>query len=672
MSKITDTQQIAGRASGQFFDEIVVAAWLTLSVAGVLVASFTSLTAGILGIGAGLFASLLIVNYQKRERVLIQGRSEAERRSREKSSFLANMSHEIRAPMNAILGFSELLDNDHLNDSQRKYLQSIRSSASSLQMLVSDMLDISKIEAGILELHPEPIDPYELCQFIQAMFTESAGRKQLSLKCNAAEDLPRSLLLDRVRLRQILVNLVGNAVKFTDRGSIKLSIGWENQVPGKLLTLLIDVKDTGVGIPADRLETIFNPFAQAGAHPDKESEGTGLGLAIVKCLAETMGGSVIVTSELGRGSIFQFRFPNVAVSARVPASEQLMSSAATDFNCLRPATVLGVDDNPTNRELLQAMLNGSHHRLLLASSGQQAIEMARRETPDLILLDLRMPEMGGRKVLRALREVGSLEMTPVIAITASSLPSEQAEIKSCFNGYLEKPFSRQDLFNEIARFLPRHSEAGTASDQHTLSQQSSSLMTAVPDISKTVVEEKDPEFGVLKHDLKSSLAGVIMSAELLLEQASCLNDEKSRRLVAEILGPGRLFLDWLKAFSTQSAWPAGAQAEGNHLPKNWPDNLRAQCGHMRADAQELCGQLTRRAGGRSVQLAENIVRSCTALTKSVEELTAHSNTTRISRGACGDVAEAAARSPKRSQLSTQRKPLRVFTPIYAAHGLSGY
>ena len=193
-------------------------------------ASLTSLAAGVLGLGAGLFAfalSRMAVKHQERERELIQARFEADRRNEEKTAFLANMSHEIRTPMSAILGFGELLENDRLNDKQRGYLQSIRRSASSLMQLINDMLDMSKIEAGVLELRPEPTDPGEICEFIQTMFAEPAARKHLNLSCNIDRSLPASLLLDRVRLRQILVNLVGNAVKFTDEGSVVLHIRGE-------------------------------------------------------------------------------------------------------------------------------------------------------------------------------------------------------------------------------------------------------------------------------------------------------------------------------------------------------------------------------------------------------------------------------------------------------------
>jgi signal transduction histidine kinase/FixJ family two-component response regulator len=438
-------------------------------------ASLTSLAAGILGLGAGLFAfvlSRLTVKHQKRERELIEAKFEADRRSQEKSAFLANMSHEIRTPMNAILGFGELLENELRDEKQRDYLQSIRRSASSLLQLINDTLDMSKIEAGVMELRPEPTDPREITRFIQTLFSEPAARKGLRLSWQLAEDLPRSLLLDRVRLRQILVNLVGNALKFTDQGSVETRIRWQKQDSGNLLTLLMEVEDTGVGIPPDRLEAVFKPFVQAGAHRDKEHQGAGLGLAIVKRLTEMMGGSVRVSNGTVGGTIFRLRFPDVAVSARVPAVDAERPEFRTNFNDLRAATVLGVDDNETNCQLLQGMLAGSHHRLLLAESGQKALEMARHTHPDVILLDVRMPKMDGRQVLQAVREIPALVLTPVIAVTASSLIEEENELRAQFNGYIRKPFSRQDLFNELAQFLPRISNVAQAEKRAELPESS--------------------------------------------------------------------------------------------------------------------------------------------------------------------------------------------------------
>ena len=263
-------------------------------------AGLTSLGAAIVGAGAGIIAFWLTqvaLKQQRRERDLLAAKLQAEHSNQEKTAFMANMSHEIRTPMNAIVGFSEILQNELRDPRHRQYLQSIRTSAGSLLLLINDILDMSKIESGKLELHPEPTDLQEICDFLQTLFSEATAKKKLKLECHVAEHLPHALLLDRIRLRQILVNLVGNAVKFTDQGGVEVRVKWEKEDTSSHVTLIIEVQDTGVGIPQDRLESIFKPFVQAGVHREKEKQGTGLGLSIVKRLTETMGGTATVARD---------------------------------------------------------------------------------------------------------------------------------------------------------------------------------------------------------------------------------------------------------------------------------------------------------------------------------------------------------------------------------------
>jgi signal transduction histidine kinase/CheY-like chemotaxis protein len=422
-------------------------------------AILTSLVVGIVGVGAGIYAlwlSRLTLRHRQRERELVDAKLEAERSNQEKTVFLANVSHEIRTPMNAILGFSELLEGDLREPKHRQYLRTIRSSASSLLLLITDILDMSKIEAGVMELFPEPTDPREICDFIHTLFSEPAAKKGLKLVCHVAEDLPLVLLIDRVRLRQILVNLVGNAVKFTDVGGVETRILCERRQTNTPITLIIEVVDTGVGIPQDKLDAIFKPFVQAGAHPEKEKQGTGLGLSIVKRLMETMGGTVTVTSTLGQGSVFHLRFFNVPVSVRLSTSQKLLPDGDVNFDDLRPSTFLVVDDNQTNCELMAGIFGGSHHRLVFGSSGEEAVAKACEIKPDIILLDVRMPGMDGVEALAKIRESPGLELIPVIAVTASSLMDEENSLKEKFSGYVRKPFSKRELFDELAEFIPRH------------------------------------------------------------------------------------------------------------------------------------------------------------------------------------------------------------------------
>ncbi len=424
-------------------------------------ANLTSMVAGTFGIGAGLLALWLArvaLKHQEHERVLTEAKLVAEHSNQEKTLFLANMSHEIRTPMNAILGFSELLHGELREPRHRQYLQSIRSSADSLLLLINDILDMSKIESGVLQLHPEPTDLREICDFLHTLFAGPAAKKGLKLECHAAGNLPHALLLDRIRLRQILINLVGNAIKFTDQGGVEVRVGWEKEQTTSHVTLVIEVQDTGVGIPQDRLDAIFKPFVQAGAHREKEKQGTGLGLAIVKRLTEVMGGTVTVASLPGQGSAFHLCFPNVPISARLPASEKSVASGEVNFNELRPATLLVVDDNETNCQLIAGMFSGSHHRLMFGSSGQEAVAKSRELKPDILLLDIRMPGMDGDQALAEIRKTPGLEFMPVIAVTASTLANDETGRKEQFSGYVRKPFSKRELFEELADFLPRQAK----------------------------------------------------------------------------------------------------------------------------------------------------------------------------------------------------------------------
>ena len=419
----------------------------------------TTNVAGFVGIGAGILAlyfSYVARRQTEKEAQRTIEKERAEIAGREKSAFLANMSHEIRTPMNAILGFSDLLDREGLSDQQQTYVHHIRGAGQSLIQLINDILDLSKVEAGMLELHPEPTDVREVCEFVRSMLAQGAARKGLTLEVDVAPALPKAVLIDRSRLRQILVNLAGNAVKFTEHGRVKLSATWESNVADRRrVHLIFEVSDSGVGIPAQRQAQIFEPFVQADATRDAERQGTGLGLAIVNRLATAMGGTVGVESTVGRGTVFRVHFPDIEISAKIPVSDLEPDDKAVNFDDFRPSRVLVVDDNATNRDLLAGMFAKTHHTLLFSHDGREAVDLATRENPDIIFMDIRMPSMNGREALEEIRRSPGLEILPVIAVTASNFHEQENEMRQAFSGYIRKPFGRRQIYEEMVHFIPK-------------------------------------------------------------------------------------------------------------------------------------------------------------------------------------------------------------------------
>lgn len=423
--------------------------WGFYSVAGTSLASFLA--------GALAWRMLRESEAQARREVrMAVEKRRAEQADREKSIFLATMSHEIRTPMNAILGFGELMAGEASTDKERRYAQSIVRSGHSLLQIINDILDLSKIEAGMMEIHATPTDVRELAIFVQQLFHTQASTRGLEMRVEMAEDVPHSLMVDSTRLRQVLINLVGNAFKFTEQGSVTLRFSGHREGDARpIYRLVVEVIDTGVGIPPERLGEIFKPFVQAKVNRDAEHRGTGLGLAIVRRLADLMKGTVSVQSQVGEGSTFRLDLPGIEISARLPQIS-MPDEPAVNFNDLVSAEILVVDDNPVNRELVRGFFENTHHRIREASDGREALDALRESRPDVVLMDIRMPVMDGRAALHALRESKELDPLPVIAVTASSLAGEEHSLRESFDGFVRKPFSRAQLFQELAQFIPRN------------------------------------------------------------------------------------------------------------------------------------------------------------------------------------------------------------------------
>jgi two-component system, sensor histidine kinase len=403
---------------------------------------------------------------QETNEALRQAKESAETANRAKSEFLANMSHEIRTPMNAVLGFAEILHGRIADEELRGYLASIRSSGKSLLTLINDILDLSKIEARKMELQYEPVNLKKVFAEIGEIFTLKIRDKGLELFAEIAEDVPESLLLDEVRIRQIIFNLMGNAVKFTDAGHIRLSARKEDRPEAKgTVDLTLAVEDTGVGIPAASREKIFEAFGQQDGQSTKKYGGTGLGLTITRRLVEMMNGEIRVDSEPGAGSRFEIRLPGVARgTAPVKSPAYVAPENDSDDIAFEPATILVVDDIKANRHLIRAFFPESDFRFVEAENGEQAVVVARKERPDLILMDIRMPVMDGCDATLRIRQDPDLRNIPIIAITASGMKTDQERIMGCgFDGLLTKPFQRADLVRRLSHFIP-YRQTGEAAE----------------------------------------------------------------------------------------------------------------------------------------------------------------------------------------------------------------
>lgn len=405
---------------------------------------------------ADLHNTLMLAVLNFSNAALEKAAERAEVANRAKSEFLANMSHEIRTPMNAVLGFTDLLQTITQNPVALDYIEAISSSGKTLLSLINDILDLSKIEAGQMDIRPEPTDITLLIQDIQHIFQQKAAQKALRLRVILGTGLPKALYLDEVRLRQILFNLVGNALKFTERGHVDIEVFCSEpvMVDGQAtVDLNIAVSDTGIGIaPADQ-QQIFNAFTQSYSQSDRKFGGTGLGLTITHRLTQLMGGTIAVDSELGRGSTFICQLQRVPV-----VTENLPKLAASppdiDLNQLDPLTILVIDDAPSNRELIAGYFRGTHHHILFAEDGLQGLQMAQAHLPNLILLDLRMPLMDGQETAQALRNSPATCAIPIILITASLSYEGQILVDSdLYQGFLHKPVKRQQLVAMIQQVV---------------------------------------------------------------------------------------------------------------------------------------------------------------------------------------------------------------------------
>jgi signal transduction histidine kinase/CheY-like chemotaxis protein len=392
-------------------------------------------------------------------RTLEAARDAAQRGEQAKATFLATMSHEIRTPMNGVLGMAQILKNSRLSRAQAAQIDTLIQSGEFLMAILNDILDLSKIEAGQMEASPEASDLPALLRHLAAFWAPRASDKGVAFNVEAAPDLPRHVMLDPVRVRQILFNLVGNALKFTTEGGVKVTACSRPLDDGRA-EIHVAVSDTGVGIAPDALPTLFNRFSQVDDSNARKFGGTGLGLAISKQLAEMMDGRIWVESEPGKGSTFHVILPLKAVDAPAEMAPAPPESETTP-PILEMLSILAVDDNPVNLSVVTHLLQAVGFQVTAASGGREALEALADQRFDLILMDIQMPEMTGPEVLERMRRSAGPNLdTPAIALTADAMSGGADRYRAQgFHGHVTKPIQPAVLLAAISAAM---AEAGPA------------------------------------------------------------------------------------------------------------------------------------------------------------------------------------------------------------------
>jgi PAS domain S-box-containing protein len=473
-----------------------------------------------------------ITERQRAAEALRDAKEAAEAASHAKSAFLANMSHEIRTPLNAILGFTDVLVNQvDATPQQRDYLQTIHDSGRHLLTLINDVLDLSKIESGQMLMEAERCSPHEIIATTVSILRVPAQERGLILEYFWKGEIPASIQTDAARLRQILMNLVGNAIKFTEVGSVQIAARLVN---GDSPRLIIDVIDTGVGIDPQAATRIFDPFVQADSSITRRFGGTGLGLSISRRLARLLGGDLSVNSEVGRGSIFTLTIPIGSLDgvklvpwadADVVASPAKLDQRAT--SSLPPCRVLLVEDGVTNRKLITLLLERAGAMVRIAENGQAALEAFAWEPFDLILMDMQMPVMDGYTATRELRRLGC--KLPIIALTAHAMASDERKCREAgCSAYLTKPIDRAQLLQAVAKALAEsQSPSADTNSAHGPSAppSSSSAMPAAGRIISRLPAD-DAEFCEIIHEF-------VLQLEKRLHDAAAAVAEGDLKAVAE-------------------------------------------------------------------------------------------------------------------------------------------
>lgn len=431
-------------------------------------ALFISKALTLLAISAILILGTIIILHLLRNNRLINelelSREKADKAANIKEQFLANMSHEIRTPVNSIIGFTNLLQKTNLVNDQQQFVSYIKTSGENLLHIINDILDISKIDAGMMHFQKEVFNLKDVCYYTEMMFYNDCKNKKINFKYTIENNVPDNIIGDEDRLKQILTNLIGNSIKFTHKGFINLTISVDESNTN-LPELIFKVSDSGIGIPKNKLNTIFERFEQADNKTTKIYGGTGLGLSIVKKLITLQGGKISVESELDKGSVFTFSIPFQLPAANYPVQKekrnQEVTEPATEINFSPGHKILVAEDNKLNQLLLQYMFKQWNLNFTIAQNGQEVIDLLNKEIFDLVLMDIQMPVMDGYSAAKWIRTELKSNI-PIIAMTAYVLQSEKDK---CFtygmNEYFPKPINEVKLKQLLAKYLTNNTPINT-------------------------------------------------------------------------------------------------------------------------------------------------------------------------------------------------------------------